>query len=109
MTPVPDSAELFAEATNPRRDPEPEIVIVWPCAIVLSGCAAGASGQVKLSPSAVTAAPGVSPAAARPCSEKVVPIPSKPGKPGDGLRLESSVMPALLNVDDRLGAGTSTC
>jgi hypothetical protein len=38
----------------------------------------------------------------------VVPIPSKPAKPGDGLVLESSVMPVLSNVADRLDAGTCT-
>ena len=37
-----------------------------------------------------------------------MPIPSKPSKPDDGSGLALSVMPVLLNVDDRLGAGTLT-
>src|SRR3984893_15406987 len=109
MVPVPDSGELFAAARNPSLPPDPEIRIVWPLAIWLSGWAEGTFAQVKGRPSAVTAPHGVSPAAARPWVEKVVPIPSKPWKPGEGLVLVTSVVPALSNVDARLGAGTLSC
>ena len=93
--PLPDSVELLAEVRNPSLDPEPLTSKICPSAIVLSGCADGTLGQVKPRPSAVTDAPGVSPAAARPCAENVVPCPSKPSKLGLGLRLPSSVMPVL--------------
>src|SRR5258708_7913549 len=109
MIPVPASAELLAAARNPSLLPEPEIVIVWPCAMVLSGWADGPLGQVKLRPSAVTGPPGVRPAAASPCAENVVPIPSNPSNPGEGLVLLSSVIPVLSNVAARFGAGTLTC
>ena len=104
---MPDSAELFAEARKPRLAPEPEIAIVWPSAIVLSGSADATFGQVKLRPpaetgapgvrpAADTGAPGVRPAAASPWAENVVPSPSKPMKPDDGSGSELSVTPVLL-------------
>jgi hypothetical protein len=109
MRPVPDSAELLAAARKPSLDPDPEIAIVWPSAIVLSGWADGTLGHVKLRPSAVTEEPGVSPAVARPCAEYVVPMPSNPSNPGDGLVSPSSVTPVLSNEAARFGAGTLTC
>src|SRR5579863_3637457 len=109
MRPVPDSAELLAAARNPRLDPEPENAMVWPSAMVLSGCADGTSGQVNVRPPAVTEPPGVRPAVARPCAEYVVPSPSKPSNPGEGLVSPSSVTPVLSKAAARLGAGTLTC
>ena len=74
-------------------DPEPETSITCPFASVLSGVAVGTSGQVKLTPPALTDDPGARPAAARPSAEKVVPIPSKPAKPGEGFVSALLVIP----------------
>ena len=45
-------------------DPEPDTAMVWPPATTLSGVPGWAFGQVNVTPSWVTEAPGVSPAAA---------------------------------------------
>src|SRR5262249_35660470 len=88
-------------------------------AIVLSGWAAAPDwpgppaaatfGQAKCRPPAVTVEPGVIWSAASPSAENVVPIPSKPVKPDDGLVSESDVIPALSKVADRFAYGTRTC
>lgn len=56
--PDPDSGELLAAVRKPSFVPEPDTRMIWPSAIVLSGCAGATFGQVKLRPSAVTVLPG---------------------------------------------------
>lgn len=64
---------------------------------------------MKLSPPALTAAPGARPALARPCAENVVPSPSNPSNPDDGFVSLSSVMPVLSKLAARELNGTWSC
>src|ERR1700733_556798 len=109
MVPEPDSAELLAEATKPSLEPDPDTRMICPSAIVLSGWAEGTFGHVNASPSALTVAPGVKPAAARPCAENVVPSPSNPSNPELGFVSLLSVIPVLSKLAASEPNGTSSC
>src|SRR5580692_12349539 len=78
--------------------------MICPLATTLSGSPEGTSGQVNVSPSAVTGPPGVRPTAASAVAEKLLPYPSK--FPGAGS--ESSVMPTLSNAAASDGYGMVT-
>jgi hypothetical protein len=61
----------------PSVVPPPETVMYCPPADVLSGVPAAAEGQLNVTPSAVTVAPGEAPAAVSACADKLAPLPSK--------------------------------
>ena len=62
-----------------------------------------------MSPSALTVAPGVKPAAARPCAENVVPSPSNPSNPEPGFVSLLSVIPVLSKLAASEPNGTCSC
>ena len=109
MAIVPVEAPLLEEPSRPSVvcPAVPFMRMICPAARTLSGVPAATLGQVKVSPSAVTVAPGVSPAFARPVAEKLNPPPSKFAADW----LLSSEMPTLSKSSARLaaGAGTGAC
>src|ERR1700749_3140585 len=76
---------------------------------MLSGVPAAAPGQVKVRPLNANGAPGVSPAAARACAEKLLPPPSRPPSRAAGLWSASSAIEVLLKPAASDGYGTCVC
>src|ERR1700728_2612195 len=104
MVPVPEAVPLSATPRKPSELPDPGSAMICPLATTLSGSPEGTSGQLNVTPSAVTGPPGVRPTAASAVAEKLLPYPSK--SPGAGS--ESSVMPTLSNAAASDGYGTVT-
>src|SRR6202167_928623 len=104
MVPVPEAVPLSATPRKPSELPDTGSAMICPLATTLSGLPEGTSGQVNVTPSAVTGPPGVMPTAASAVAEKLLPYPSK--FPGAGS--ESSVMPTLSNAAASDGYGMVT-
>ena len=79
-------------------------VIGCPLQTTLSGRPAATFGQVKLTPPTVTLAPGVTPACARACAERLKPSPSALALTG----ARSSLIAVLLNAAMRLPGVATT-
>src|ERR1700678_1863971 len=104
MVPVPEAIPLSATPRNPSVLPDPGSAMICPLATTLSGSPEGTSGQVNVTPSAVTGPPGVRPAAASAGAEQLLPYPAK--FPGAGSA--SSVIPTLSNAAASDGYGMVT-
>src|ERR1700691_3067132 len=104
MVPVPEAVPLSATPRKPSELPDTGSAMICPLATTLSGSPEGTSGQLNVTPSAVTGPPGVMPTAASAVAEKLLPYPSK--FPGAGSA--SSVIPTLSNAAASDGYGMVT-
>src|SRR5437764_886279 len=79
---VADGAAVPSPPPCPPGPPPVDRSSTWPAARMLSGSATGFAGQVKVNPLAVTAPPGLTPAATNACSERLQPPESRLARSG---------------------------